>query len=247
MAPFEIHVAGTGTNHHPAEHSVLTLRAQTKLFPTVPEAETSVVSIVNSLLDAIAPYCPQKTTTTTTTTGSTKPKDNAPISHYSLKSFETSQGRDAPTTFSKSSSQKSAYASADLIIEFRDFALLARLATTIGAMENVKIKSLEWILTPATRATVEAQARKEAARHAIRKARDYAEVFGGLSEEEAVSRVRAVLVKESVQYTTFRRPRIHLGKAYSGRIQKSEWEYEPQDVGVEVNVDGKFTVDDDER
>ncbi|KAK7185351.1 hypothetical protein DPSP01_011111 [Paraphaeosphaeria sporulosa] len=238
MAPFDIHVAGTGTNRHPAERSILTLHTQTKCFPTIPEAETSVVSIINSLLDAIAPYCHQ-----TATTGSTKAEDNAPISHYSLKSFETSQGRDTSMSFSKSSSHKSTYASADLIIEFRDFALLARLATTIGAMENVKINCLEWILTPATRATMEAQARKEAAKHAIRKARDYAEVFGGLTEEEAQSKVRAVLVKESFQYTKFTKPKLHLGKANGGRMQKSEWDYEPQDVGVEVKVDGTFTVE----
>ncbi|KAF2443531.1 hypothetical protein P171DRAFT_432771 [Karstenula rhodostoma CBS 690.94] len=247
MSPLEIHVAGVGINYHPAERSILTLHVQTKSFPTVQEAESSVASIINSLCDAIAPYCPQNTTT-----GSTKLEDNAAISHYSLKSFETSQGRDrvqdssynSTLSFSKSSSYQHTFsASADLIIEFRDFALLARLATTIGSMENVKIKCLEWVLTPSTRATVEAKARKDAARHAIRKARDYAEGFGGLSEEEAVSKVRAVLVKENVQYTTYTKAKIHLGKAKSGSIQKSEWDYEPQDVGVEVKVHARFTVD----
>lgn len=235
MAPFEIHVTGTGTSQHAAERSVLTLQARTKNLPTKQEADTSLVTIVNSLLDALAPHFPQKTT-----------EGYSAISHYSLKPYETSTSHsyESSSFSSKSSAVKTAYASADLIIEFRDFMLLARLATTIGGMENVNITSLEWTLTPATRANMEAQARKEAAKHAIRKARDYAEVFGGLSEEEAVSRVQAVVVKESVQYTTSTKPKIHLGKVNGGRIQKSEWDNEPKDLAVEVNVDGKFTVGD---
>jgi uncharacterized protein YggE len=232
----DIHVTGVGTNQHPAEHSILTLHAQTKSFPTAQEADSNVASIMNSLCDAIAPYCPYDNTT-----GSTN--NDAAISHYSLRTFETSQGRDrvqdssynSTLSFSKSHSYKHNYStSAELSIEFRDFALLARLATQ---------QSLEWALTPSTQATVEAQARKDASRQAIRKARDYAEVFGGLSEEEAASKVRAVLVKETVQYKTFTKAKLHLGKAKSGQMQKSEWDYEPLDVGVEVKVDGKFAVD----
>ncbi|KAJ4348635.1 uncharacterized protein N0V89_010013 [Didymosphaeria variabile] len=211
-------------------------------FPYPQEADSNVASILNSLCDAIAPYCPYETSTDSA-------NNNAAISHYSIKTLETSQGRDraqdyGTMSFSSKASYKITFtAFADLSIEFRDFALLARLATQIGSMENVKIKSLEWILTPSTRATVEAQARKEAARHAIRKARDYAEVFGGLSEEEAASKVRAVLVKEAVPYKTVTKSKVHIGKAKSEWMQKSEWDYEPLDVGIEVKVDGRFAVD----
>jgi uncharacterized protein YggE len=241
----DICVTGAGTNYHPAERSILTLHAQTKSFPTAQEADSNVASILNSLCDAIAPYCPYDNTI-----GSTN--NDAAISHYSLKTFETSQGRDrvqdssynTTLSFSKGHTYKHNFsASAELSIEFRDFALLTRLATQIGSMENIKIQSLQWTLTPSTQATVEAQARKDASRQAIRKARDYAEVFGRLSEEKAVSKVRAVSVKEIVQYKTFTKAKVHLGKAKSGQMQKSEWDYEPLNVGVEVKVDGRFAVD----
>ncbi|KAL1602508.1 hypothetical protein SLS60_005924 [Paraconiothyrium brasiliense] len=241
MAPLDIHVTGAGTAYHPAERSILTLHAQSISFPTAQEADSMVASVLNSLCDAIAPYCPYETSTDSA-------NNNAAISHYSIKTFETSQGRDRVQDYgSMSFSSKSSYkisfsASANLSIEFRDFALLARLATQIGSMENVKIKSLEWILTPSTQATVQGQARKEAARHAIRKAKDYAEVFGGLSGDEAAIKVRAMLVKENVPYKTFTKAKVHIGKVKNGKTQKSEWDYEPLDVGVEVKVDGRFSV-----
>lgn len=105
-------------------------------------------------------------------------------------------------------------------------------------MENVKITQLHWTLTPETHKDLESRVRKDAAREAIRKARDYADVCG----DGKGGRVEAVWIKEWEAFTRLERNRAHVGKERVGVVQKSEWDYEPVDVGVEGRVDGKFVV-----
>ncbi|OAL44481.1 hypothetical protein IQ07DRAFT_592168 [Pyrenochaeta sp. DS3sAY3a] len=243
MAPLEINVTGAGTTYRPAERSVLILLAKSKPFPTAQGADSAVASIINSLCDAIAPYCPHDIATASK-------NENTGIAHYSFTTFETSSGHsrshDTSTglAFSKSSKYETTFtASMEMSIEFIDFALLARIATQVRSMESVAIKSHTWTLTPSTQIEVQSQARKDAAKNAILKARNYAEAFAALDEDEAIRKVRAILIKEVEPYKMFKKAKLHFGKVKNETTQKSEWDYEPLDIGVEVKVDGKFVVD----
>lgn len=240
MSAMEIQLGGRATAYRPAERCVLIFHTRSNPVQNATEADNAVASVLNTLCDAIAPFCSHDTATDDA-------NEKTAITYYSVTTHETARGKDrsndSSMSFSKRSSYETTYtAYAEVTIEFRDFALLARLATQTGSMENVKIKSVEWMLTPASQAALEDEACKEASRNALRRARNYAEVFTGLSVDEATRRVRAITVKESKLYEKVTRSRQHSGMKHSGNIQKSEWDYKPLDVGVEVQVDGKFLV-----
>ncbi|KAF2022635.1 hypothetical protein EK21DRAFT_105677 [Setomelanomma holmii] len=70
-------------------------------------------------------------------------------------------------------------------------------------------------------------ARNYAAQNALRRARDYAEVFADLSAKDAVRRVKAVEIQR-----------------LNGRVvDKEELQFEPENVRLEVKVTGKFVVE----
>lgn len=252
MAPLEINVTGTATTYRPAERSVLVLLAKSKPFPTAQEADSSIASIINSLCDAIEPYCPHDIATASK-------NENTGIAHYSFTTFETSSGHSrshdtsSSLAFSKSSKFETTFtASMEMSIEFIDFKLLARIAIQTRSMECVAIKSHTWTLTPSTQIDAQSQARKNAAKNAILKARNYAEAcaaldedeaFAAIDEDEASSKVRAILIKEVEPYKMLKKAKLHFRKVNNKTTQKSEWDWEPLDIGVEVKVDGKFVVD----
>jgi uncharacterized protein YggE len=113
-------------------------------------------------------------------------------------------------------------------------------------MENVRIERITWKLTDVTLESIEGGARKRAAQNALQRARDYAEVFADLSTEEAVRKVKAVDVKENQYYQQSTRPQLHYGKAQRALemvMDKAELQFEPEDVRLEVKVDGTFVVE----
>jgi uncharacterized protein YggE len=113
-------------------------------------------------------------------------------------------------------------------------------------MTNVRIEKVDWRLTDQTYDSITSIARKNAAHDAIRRARDYAEVFAGLSAEEAVAKVKAVNIDESNYYTTGSRPRLHYGKVQRQMMHKHdkmELQFQPEDISLEVKVTGKFVVE----
>ncbi|KAH7381222.1 hypothetical protein DE146DRAFT_681775 [Phaeosphaeria sp. MPI-PUGE-AT-0046c] len=243
MARIEINVTGTGSAIRRAERGILVLQAQSQYLPTAEEASASVVSTANALREAIAPYCPQDELT-----GSIQ--ENAAISHYSMSTLDTSNHRerrpDPGDKYEKAIYDTLYNARADFNIKFSDFSALDKLATQFSAMPNVRIQGIQWKLTDATLASIEGGARKKAAQNALQRARDYAEVFADLSTEEAARKVRAVDVRESSHYQQSTRPQLHYGKTRRGHgevVGREELRFEPEDVSLEVKVEGKFVVE----
>jgi predicted secreted protein len=245
MARLEINVTGTGTAIRRAERGILILQAQSQHLSTAEEASAVVTSTANTLRDAIAPYCPQDEETGRT-------KQDAAIAHYSMSTLDTSSHYEKRPDSSAKKDEEVKYdttysARAEFNIKFSDFAALDKLATQFSAMQYVQIKCISWKLTDATLSSIEGSARKGAARNALQRARDYAEVFADLSAEEAVSKVKALHVTESSYYQQSTRPQLHVGKAqrFNGErlVDKAELRFEPEDVRLEVKVDGKFVVE----
>jgi uncharacterized protein YggE len=242
MAPLNIDVTGSGSAIHTAERGILVVQARSSYVATAEQASKIVATTAASIRELISPHCPQDEETGRT-------KSDAAISHYSMSTLDTSMNRDRRTT---AEGEKSQYdttysASAKFNIKFSDFSVLDTLATQISAMNNTRIESVDWRLTDATHNAITSTARKAAAQDTIRRARDYAEVFAGLSAEEAVQRVKAVSVEESGYYTTSTKPQLHYGKMQRamrvGVPESTELQFQPEDVRLEVKVSGKFIVE----
>jgi uncharacterized protein YggE len=243
MARLEINVTGAGSAIRRAERGILVLQAHSQQLPTAEEASAIVASTAHELRNIIAPYCPQDEETGRT-------KENAAIAHYSMSTLDTSSHRERRPNDTKSDEEPkydTTYsARAELNIKFSDFNLLDTLATQFSAMQNVRIQRITWKLTDATLTSIEGGARKRAAQNALQRARDYAEVFANLSADDAVLKVRAVDARESQYYQQSTRPRLHYGKGQRGSVVAREdvtLTFEPEDVSLEVKVDGKFVVE----
>jgi uncharacterized protein YggE len=232
----EIKVSGTGHCTRKAERAILVLQAKSDQHPTAAEASATVISTASKIRELITPHCPQDETTGATAA-------DAAISHYSMTTLDTTSHRERKdydreeyvTTFS---------ARAVFHIKFADFSVLNTLTTQFSGMPNVTIQRIEWHLTDATKASIEERARKHAAQHAIEKARNYAEAFAGVANEDLGRRVKAVEVVDKGYYKTDTRPQLHYGKGLRrGAVERSdELQFQPEDVRMELNVEAKFIV-----
>ncbi|KAF2825400.1 hypothetical protein CC86DRAFT_42922 [Ophiobolus disseminans] len=241
----EINVTGTGSATRRAERATLVLQVHSRTCPTSDDASAALTTFINKLTESIGPYCPDDA-------GTGRIKGDAAISHYSIDIRDTNNHRERqsePSSFmiSKASTYATSYSGrADLDIDFADFKLLNTLATQFSTTENVSIQRVIWHLTEATLASVESLARKEAAKNALQRARDYAEVFADISAEEAVHKVKVVVVTEGSKYEQRTRPQMHYGRKQSVKTkflkEKAELTFEPVDIVVEVKVQGKFVV-----
>ncbi|KAH7397456.1 hypothetical protein BKA66DRAFT_454387 [Pyrenochaeta sp. MPI-SDFR-AT-0127] len=239
MSKLEIHVTGTGHVIHRAERGILVLQAQTQQVNTAEEASEIVTATANELRAAISPHCPQDEATGRT-------KDDAAISHYTMTTLDTSNHHNTRRVDGKDEWYYTYSARAEFHVKFADFNVLDELATQFSAMANVRIQRITWHLTDTTLDSIKGDARKKAAQDALQRARDYAEVFGGFTAQEAVSKVKAVEVREGNRYQEGTRPQLHSGKMQrpqESRRKKEELRFESEDVRLQVEVSGKFVVE----
>lgn len=185
------------------------------------------------------PHCPQDEATG-------RIAENAAIAHYSMSTLDTSskQRKISASDSTTPAKYETVYsARAEFHIKFSDFAVLNKLATQFSAMENVRIQRIDWNLTDRTYDSIKSGARKLAAEDAMQRAYDYAAVFAGVAKEEVGKKVRAVHVKESNSYYQSTRPQLHYGKMMRGaKVASHELQFQPEDVRLQVNVDGRFEV-----
>ncbi|KAF1994682.1 hypothetical protein P154DRAFT_526858 [Amniculicola lignicola CBS 123094] len=247
MARLEINVTGAGHTISPAERAILVLQAQSGQLATAAEASATVTATANALRDAILPHCPQDDATGRTLEG-------APIAHYSMSTLDTNSHRERISTSKDEWTEKSKVeyettfsARAEMHIKFSDFSLLNTLATQFSAWQNVKIQKISWCLTDRTLDSIKGATRKKAAKDAIQRAYDYAEVFAGIEESELKSKVKAVSINENNYYSQSTRPQLHYGKGMRMKtsvVEKEELMFQPEDVRLEATVSGKFVVED---
>jgi uncharacterized protein YggE len=245
MARLEIAVTGNGATTLPAEHATLTLQIQSRPCPTTEEAPKALEHFITQLSETLALYCPK----------GEKSGQRAAIAHYSIGAGDvlTHHERSAESSgfmsvSSKTPVTKSYVAKADMYVVFADFSALDSLATQFNAMDKVRVQGVQWSLSDASLAASRASSRKEAAKDALQRARDYAEALAGLEPAEAVERVKAVHIKEMEKYEISTRPKLWYGRKMGGNGKsvgakgKAEMYYEPMDVVVSVKVEGRFVV-----
>ncbi|KAK9419309.1 putative SIMPL domain-containing protein [Seiridium unicorne] len=189
---------------HRAERAILSVSASSHEVQTATIASSQVTSTAKAIRELITPHCPDN------------PSEQIPsttaISHYSMSSLQTNsqiQRQPRSHTTDPQPEPKIVYtARADFTIKFADFSVLNELATKLSTMENVSIKRIDWHLTDATTDSIKAGTRKAAAKDAIARARDYAEVFGGMTAEEAITRTIPLSVAESAHYQLSSKPQV---------------------------------------
>jgi hypothetical protein len=248
MGPLKINVTGSGTATRLAERATLVVQVQSQPKLTVQDASAALPPSISKLIETIAPYCPQDEKTG-------QKKEVASISHYFVDIRDVSNHRDRQSDTSSSFmsvSSKSIVtntycAKADIYIVFIDFVALAYMASHLSAMDNVSVQRVTWSLSEAAKDEVAGIARKAAAKNALQRARDYAEVFADLSADEAVRQVKAVDLKEDAKYENKTKPRMYFGRRPNVKtiaVQgQAEVQLEPVDVVVEVKIEGKFVVE----
>lgn len=256
-----IHVNGVGSTSRRAERAVLTLNVVSPCLPTAAEAIDGATKTTSAIKDMIAPHCPHDEWT-----GEVLP--GAPISHYSMSTFNTVKSwpyqypvpMGPPMTLPPPPDQAMSKpwepvepitkftASATFKIKFTDFSVLNTLATQLGGMDNVTIVDTDWRLTDTTRASIESETRRAAAKHAVQKAHDYAQAFLGVAEADLGKRVRVTDINETSHYSEpSRAAQLRCRQRGASRVpmprNTDEINFQPEDVKFEVSVDAQFLVE----
>jgi hypothetical protein len=241
MAGFEIHVTGKGSTYRPAERAILVLRASSSKLPSAKEATVVVTNAANTIREIISPFCPSD--------NSPSSRENAAIAHYSMSTLHTSNQTQVKRTKDESTGGSIQYdtfyaAKAEFHIKFSDFALLGQLATQFSAMEDVTIEKIDWRLTEENERSIHSETRQKAAKDLLERAYDYAMAIANVSESELKDKVKPKKLTESPYYTKSTRPHLHRGKEMYGQEGNSEEiTFQPEDVSLEVTVEGVFIVE----
>ena len=84
-----------------------------------------------------------------------------------------------PYDYTKKAQGRRQYdASIKFDIRFKEFKALGDFGGQLSALSHVEVNGVDWVLTTATEKSYRSQLRKEAARDAFQKAKDYCEVLG---------------------------------------------------------------------
>lgn len=128
-------------------------------------------------------------------------------------------------------------------IRFKDFKALGSFGTKISSIEHVEVSNITWSLTDATEAKYRTQLRRDAAKDALTKARDYCDVLGCV-------KLRPVELHDNQSYHM---PHMRQGRALQmqsamaaadpGQEQMEELEFTPQEIKMTMEISIKFHAD----
>lgn len=169
------------------------------------------------------------------------PEDAGPLAHWSKTSLSATSY--VPTMYSSSgeAEPKSRRYNGKITfdIRFSDFKALGSFGTKISSIEHVEVSDISWRLTEATEAKYRNQLRKDAAKDALAKARDYCEVLGCI-------KLRPVELHEHQTHSASANIRAcrRIDGVDARPIEKfEELEFTQQEVRITRNVSIKFHAD----
>lgn len=247
MEPFVINVDGRAEIPHPAERAVINV--------LVASAGTNKASVSDEVLTSarhletlLRELSPQDKTP--------EAKEASPLAHWSKTSLSA-------TSHVPYNAQKEIYearqfnASISFDIRFKEFKALGGFGARLSALPHVEVPNIDWILTEATEKSYRSQLRKEAARDALQKARDYCEVMNCTNvrpvelEEgynspatfsSAPRRVRAVQAQEMPGRSRMMAQHAPGFAPDVGEDERDEspLEFRPEEVRMSMNVTVKF-------
>lgn len=240
MAPLEIRVTGSGSTYRPAERAILVLQASSSKLSNAKDASTIVTDAANAIREIISPFCPSDNST---------PRESAAIAHYSMSTLQTSNHTQSKRNKNENTTGPTEYetlyaAKAEFNIKFSDFAVLGQLATQFSTMKHVNIERISWKLTEESERSIHSETRQKAAKNVLERAYDYAVAIANVPESELENRVKPTKLTENQYYSQSTRPHLHKEKSmWNHNVKNEEIAFQPEDVCLEVTVDGVFVVE----
>lgn len=239
MAPTVINIQGSATLRRPAEIAVLNIEVSSsgKDQPTASRNVIQTVNNLQSILDAASLRTPPNNTgdSGSSSSSSSTISPTAPISFYSIASLSTSSS-DELDKDSLPTGSRIYTATTSIEIHFRSFATLGTMVVQFSSIPFVSLQGISWKLTDEVQAELEEQARTDALRHAIARARNYAQVIDR-------NTVTPVKIQDSQQYLFFE------GRARQAAFKVADTasfgigvgiDFEPQVIEVKANLEVEF-------
>lgn len=167
MSPFTIHVNGKAVIPHPAERALINVVVASSGTSKqwVSDEVITTAKHVEGLLRELSPK-----------NDSEEAKKAAPLAHWSKTSLSATSH--VPRDRDGNDLARKYHATVTFDIRFRNFEKLGSFGTRLSVIPHVEVNNIQWILTNITEKAFHSQLRKEAARDALQKAEDYAEVLG---------------------------------------------------------------------
>ena len=194
MAPFVIDVNGRAEIPHPAERALIHVQVGSSGANKAAVSE-EVLTTARHIEDLLRELSPRDQTP--------EAKKEASLAHWSKSSLTSTSY--VPYDYLRKTQRPREYsASVKFDIRFKEFKALGDFGGKLSALSHVEVTGIDWILTAQTEKSYRSLLRKEAARDALQKARDYCEVLGcsnirpvGLEEGQGFTRAIASTMQNS--------------------------------------------------
>jgi uncharacterized protein YggE len=189
-------------------------------------------------------------------------KAAASLAHWSKTSLSATSYLPYANNANEEESERRYKSDIRFDIRFQNFKALGSFATALSSISNVEVGQIEWLLTEETKTSYHSQLRKDAAKDAMSKARDYCDVFGcenlrpvELDDTEGMYSHKPMKYHRSMQ-TARRAPQYPgtTGEGMAGRTlfrtpgqqgvgeesESPDLEFDPQSVQMSMEVTVKF-------
>ena len=167
--PFHLIVTGKSEIPHPAERAIINVSVSSS-GTNKASVSDEVITTAKHIETLLSPLSPQNE--------SPEAKASAPLAHWSKTSLSSTSHVPYNHKNPDITLDRQYTASISFDIRFRDFKALGSFGTKLSSLSHVEVQNIDWRLTDATEKSFKAQLRKEAAKDAMQKARDYCEVLG---------------------------------------------------------------------
>lgn len=248
---FELTVQGKAEIPHPAERAVINLSVASSGTnkAAVSDEVITTAKHVESLLRELSPK-----------DDTAEAKEIAALAHWS----KTSLSSTSHIPYDKDNNERPRRYNANITfdIRFKDFKALGSFGTQVASLAHVEVQDIDWTLAPNTLKSFHSQLRKDAAKDAIDKARDYCEAFG-------CKNLRPIELNEGTIYGSSRSgfrggrqfasaaqgaPGMRMARAgtvlYASadvdggtHVENQDLEFDPQEIKMGMDVTVKFHAD----
>ena len=236
MSPFTITVTGQAVIPHRAERALINVVVASSGI-SKQWVSDEVVTTSMHVEDLLKELSPKENTE--------EAKKAAALAHWSKTSLSATSH--VPRDKDGHDLARKYFASVTFDIRFRNFEKLGSFGTRLSTIPHVEINNIQWILTNITEKAFRSQLRKEAAREALQKAEDYAEVLGckrvrpfELAESSYDSHAGMGAARMMQQQMPLQYQRAPGANSIGAQRNETGLDFRPEEVTMSLNVTAKF-------
>ncbi|EME46137.1 hypothetical protein DOTSEDRAFT_78518 [Dothistroma septosporum NZE10] len=240
-ATFEVTVTGAAEIPHPAERGLINVSVASEGLNKAAVSDDVVTTSkhIESLLSELSPE-----------DESAEAKEASPLAHWDKTSLSATSyipydndGNEKPRQYK---------ASVTFDIRFKEFKALGRFGTKVSSLNHVEVKNISWILTTDTEKSFQSKLRRDAAKDAMDKARDYCDVLQctnlrpiELQEGRCSTGIRQLHNSYPASQEPGSHPRMQIARRSTGgkATTSEDLEFRPQEVRMSMEVVIKFHAD----